>query len=253
LLAWGGTAVVIGVIAAIVVIVGVNESGAEPANAAIDCTVSDSGGATALTVKGKVTEKEADEGCDGIAGKLSGGGRYWRVGLPPVPEDNPELVCAFHAPEGRIGTAIVETDPGSFSGSATAICGQFAHEGWTQFIQGGVIGPWQHEYQAQQEAEEAAEQVEQEVFEDEQLELEEVEEAVHACEERAELREEAEIEAIQVETEGLVAAAASESEEFRLEEEGWEAEEQAWAEGEEADTRCQENGGAEAEGGTEFR
>jgi hypothetical protein len=251
---WGATAAVVGVIAAVVVIVALDGSEAEPASVFLECTVSDSDAATVLTPEGMVTEKEAEEGCNGIAAELSDEGRYWRVGLPPTPSSYPELVCGLNAPEGQNGTAMVEVDSESFTSSATAICGELAHEGWTQFTHGGVVGPWQHEYQIEEEAEEEAERLEQRLLEEEQLELEEVEEAVFACEERVEAEEEAELEALQRGTEEQVAAAESESEEFRLEEEGWEAEEEVWAWSEEAAAECQENSGsAEAEGGTEYR
>ena len=247
MIAWGVTAAVTGLIAAVVVIVVVNGTGREPATVFLDCSLSDSDSATVLTLRGKVTEKEANDGCDGIAAQLSGEGRYWRIGLPPVPDNYPEIVCGLDAPEGKSGTAMVEVDPESFSSSATAICGQFVHEGWTQFTQGGVVGPWQHEYQVEQEAIEEAERIEQALREEEQLEQEEVEEAIFACEERIEAKEEAEIEAIQRETEERVGVAGSEEEEFQIEEEGWEAEERAWERGEEADTRCRESEGATVE------
>lgn len=238
--AWGATAVVVGIIVAVVVIVAVGGAEDEPANVSIDCSVSDSDGATVLTIRGKVTQKEADEGCNAVTGDLSGEGRYWRVGLPQSPGEYPEVVCAFNAPEGEQGTVLVEADPESFSTSATAICGEFAHEGWTQFAQGGVMGPWQRQYQDELEAQEEAERVEGEIREEEQLEWERREEAVFRCEERAEANEEAELEAIERETEERMAEAGSEAEEFRLEEEGWEAEEQAWERGEAAYAECPE-------------
>jgi len=243
--AWGITAIVAGLIVAAVVIVAVSGPKDEPADIPLACTVSDSDGGTVLTVRGKVTQKEADEGCDGIAAGLSGEGRFWRVGLAQSPADYPEVVCGFNAPEGQQGTAIVETDPELIATSATAICGEFAHEGWTQFTQGGVMGPWQRQYQEELEAQEEAEQFEQELREEELLELEEEEQAVFECEERVEAREEAELNAIEAETRERIAEAASEAEEFQLEEEGWEAEEGAWELGEEREAMCQESGGAD--------
>jgi len=247
--AWGATAAVVGVAVAVAVIVTVNETGDEPANIPLSCSVSDSDGSTVLSTRGKVTQQEADEGCDAVAARLSGEGRYWRVGLLQTPEEYPELVCALDAPEGRQGTVMVEADPGSFTSSATAMCGELAHEGWTQFTQGGVMGPWQRQYQGEQEAREAAELLEQEIREEEELEWEEEEQAVLACEERVEAREEAELEAVEQETEARIAEAGSEFEEFRLEEEGWEEEERIWEQGEEDALRCEESGGAEGASG----
>jgi hypothetical protein len=245
LVAWGATAIAAGLIAAAAVIVAVGGSEDEPADIPLACTVSDSDGGTVLTVRGTVTQKEADEGCDGIAATLSGEGRFWRVGLAQSPGEYPEVVCGFNAPEGRQGTVIVEADPESFTTSATTLCGEFAHEGWTQFTQGGVMGPWQQQYEEEMEAREEAEQFEQEIREEELLELEEEEQAVFECEERVEAREEVELEAIQAETRERIAEALSEAEEFQLEEESWEAEERTWELGEEREAMCQESGGAD--------
>lgn len=250
--AWSGTAALVGVIVAVVAIIAISDQ-KEPANTAIKCAVSDSYGSVAMELHGKVTQKEADAGCDGVAAKLSGEGRYWRVGLPEPPSTSPEVVCAFNAPAGENGTVLIEANPESLTSVATALCGQFAHEGWTQQTQGGVMGEWQAEYNAAVEAEEEAEAVERELLEEERVEREEREHAVYRCEEQATAKEEAEVEAIQQETEERVATTGSESEEFRLEEEGWKAEERAWARGEEADARCQESEGAKVEGDTEFR
>ena len=252
MIAWGVTAVAAGLVAAAAVILAVGGSEDEPADIQLACTVSDSDGGTVLTVRGKVTQKEADEGCDGIAATLSGEGRFWRVGLAQSPDEYPEVVCGFNAPEGKQGTAIVEADPESLATSATAICGEFAHEGWTQFTQGGVMGPWQRQYQEEREAQEETEQFEQEIREEEVLEWEEEEQAVLACEERVEAREEAELESVARETEERIVEAGDEFEEFRLEEEGWAAEERVWEAGEEGALQCEEGGGAE--GGTgEYR
>src|SRR6476469_10984872 len=110
--AWRGTAALAGVVIAVIVILAVS-GGSEPANVAFNCSVADSDGSTVLTVRGKVTQTEADEGCDGLAAKLSGEGRYWRVGLPEPPQTSPEIVCGFNAPKGEQGTAIVEVNPES--------------------------------------------------------------------------------------------------------------------------------------------
>jgi hypothetical protein len=49
--AWSGTAVLAGVVIAVIVIFAVS-GGSEPANVALNCSVSDSDGSTALTVRG---------------------------------------------------------------------------------------------------------------------------------------------------------------------------------------------------------
>lgn len=244
-IAWGATAATAGLLVAVVVIIAVGGSDDEPADIPLACTVSDSDGGTVLTVRGKVTQKEAEEGCDGIAAGLSGEGRFWRVGLAQSPDEYPEVVCGFNAPEGEQGTVIVEADPESFATSATTLCGEIAHEGWTQFTQGGVMGPWQRQYQEELEAQEETELFEQEIREEELLELEEEEQAVFECEERVEAKEESELEAIEAETRERIAEAVSEAEEFQLEEEGWEAEEWAWEAGEEGEEMCRESGGAD--------
>jgi hypothetical protein len=246
--AWSGTAVLAGIVIAVIVILAVS-GGSEPANVALNCSVSDSDGSTVLTVRGKVTQKEADEGCDGLAAKLSGEGRYWRVGLPEPPQTSPEIVCGFDAPEDEQGTAMVEVNPESLASEATTICGQLAHEGWTQFTQGGVMGPWQHEYSVALEAEEEAEAAERELAEAEAVEREERERAIYACDERAEAKEEAEIKAIEAETQERIKASSRAWEvELEIEEEGWAKEEEVQSRREAAEERCEGS-----EGGTEYR
>jgi hypothetical protein len=212
-IAWGSTAVVVGVVIAAVVIVA-GSGGSEPANVSIKCSVSDSDGSTALSLQGKVTKKESKEGCDQLAAKLSGPNSYWRVGLPEPPSTYPEIVCGLNAPKGEQGTAIVEVAPESVSSVGTRICGTLAHEGWTQFTHGGVEGPWQVETSEAKEFEEetlAAEEAVQEkeaqeaaeVRQAEQAELEEEEAAYYACETDAREKLDAEREAIQAEYEPL--------------------------------------------------
>lgn len=234
-LAWGGTAVVAGVVLAVVVIVLVGRA-AEPANVAINCSVYDSDGSVRLTLRGKVTQKEAESGCDGIAAKLSGEGRYWRVGTPALPENEPRLACTLDAPAGEgFGVAIVEDNPQSFSGLGTSLCGELAHDGWTQAE--ALTGPWQHEYDIALQAEEAVETEEQEIREEEQAELERREQVIYRCEEKAQAAEEVQLEAIESETEARMEG-ASESREYEIEDEGWAKEEEAWERGEAAIEAC---------------
>ncbi|HVO55632.1 MAG TPA: hypothetical protein VMT37_14565 [Solirubrobacterales bacterium] len=250
--AWGGTAALAGVVVAVIVILTVS-GGSEPANVALNCSVSDSDGSTVLTVGGKVTQKEAEEGCDGLAAKLSGEGRYWRVGLPEPPSTSPEIVCGFNAPKGEQGTAMVEVNPESLANTATTICGQLAHEGWTQFTQGGVMGPWQREYSVALEAEEEAEAAEARIREEEQLEAEAVEDAIVHCEQQAEAIEKEEISAIEQAIKQRVSEAPSEERGWEIEEEGWAEEEDVWRRTEGRDERCREAEGSEEPGGTEYR
>lgn len=151
MIAWGATTAVVGVVVAVVVIFAVRGD-SEPANVGIKCSVSNSNGTVVLTINGRVTKKEAEDGCNELAGKLSGGGSYWRIGLPPVPSSFPEIMCGLNAPAGESGSAVVEFNAEGSSYEATAICGNLAHKGWTQFTQGGVMGPWQHAYNVEQEA-----------------------------------------------------------------------------------------------------
>jgi len=249
--AWGCTAALAGVVIAVIVILA--SGGSEPANVALRCSVSDSDDNTVLTVRGKVTQKEADEGCDGLAAKLSGEGRYWRVGLPEPPNTSPEIACGFNAPEGEQGTAMVEANPESLKTVATAICGQFAHEGWTQFTQGGVMGPWQHEYSVALEAEEEAEAAEAKIREEEQLGAEAVEDAISRCEQKAEAVEKEEISAIQQSIKQRVSETPNEERGWEIEEEGWAEEEDVWSKTEGRDERCRETEGEAEASGTEYR
>lgn len=222
-----------GVIVAVVVIVLVGRD--EPADIAIDCSVYDSDGSVRLTLRGKVTQEEADGGCDGIAAELSGEGRYWRIGTPPLPDDEPRLICALDAPAEKSGRAIVEDDPESFASFGTNLCGAFAHEGWTQAE--AASGPWQREYALARQAEEDVEVEEQEIREEEAEKREKREQAIYRCEEKARAAEEAELEAIEHETEERVNA-APDSHEYEIEEEGWAREEEAWERGEKAIEAC---------------
>lgn len=250
--AWVSTAALAGVVIAVIVIFAVS-GGSEPANVAFNCSISDSDGSTVLTVRGKVTQKEAEEGCDGLAAKLSGEGRYWRVGLPEPPQTSPEIVCGFNAPKGEQGTAMVEVDPESLTNPATTICGQLAHEGWTQFTQGGVMGPWQHEYSAALEAEEEAEAAEAKIREEEQLEAEAVEDAIVRCEQQAEAVEKEEISTIEQAIRQRVSEAPNEERGWEIEEEGWAEEEDVWSRTEGREERCRETEGEAEVGGTEYR
>jgi hypothetical protein len=204
-------------------------------------------------MRGKVTEKEAAEGCDGLAAKLSGEGRYWRVGLPEPPQTSPEVVCGFNAPQGEQGTAMVEANPESIRTVATTVCGQFAHEGWTQFTQGGVMGPWQHEYSVALEGEEEAEAAEARIREEEQLEAEAIEDAIVRCEQKAEAVEKEEISAIEQTIKQRVSGAPSEERGWEIEEEGWAEEEDVWRRTEARDERCRETEGRAEAGETEYR
>ncbi len=251
-IAWGATAAVVGVVVAVVVILAVSGS-SEPANVAIKCSVSNSNGSVVFSIKGRVTKKEAEDGCDELAGKLSGGGSYWRVGLPPVPNSDPEIMCGLNSPAGEAGSATVEYDTEGSSYEATTICGNLAHKGWTQFTQGGVMGPWQHAYNVEQEATEEAEAAEAEIAEEEQLEAEAVEDAIVGCEQQAEAVEEEEVAAIREAMKQRRSEAPDEESAFTIEEESWAEEEKAWGRSEGRDERCRETGGEAEVGATEYR
>jgi hypothetical protein len=240
LLAWGGTAALAAAVAAIAVIVVVSER-SEPANVAFDCSVSDSDGSAVITVRGNVTRREAEEGCDAFAGELSG------------PLVSPETLCGFNAPPGEQGTAIVEVDPESVTTVATTICGELAHEGWTQFTEDGVSGPWQQEYNVVLEAEEEAEAAEAKIREEEQLEAEAVEHAIIDCEQQAEAVEREEISAIQQAIKQQVFEAPNEERGWLIEEEGWAEEEDVWNRAEGRAERCLETEGRAGVGETEYR
>jgi hypothetical protein len=251
-IAWGATAAVVGIVIAVVVILVVSGS-SEPANVGIKCSVSNSNGTVVLTIKGRVTKKEAEDGCDELAGKLSGGGSYWRIGLPPVPTSFPEIMCGLNAPAGDSGSAVVEFNTEGSSYEATAICGNLAHKGWTQFTQGGVMGPWQAAYSVEQEATEEAEAAEAEIAEEEQLEAEAVEDAIVHCEQQAEAVEKEEIASIQQAMKQRRSEAPNEESAFTIEEESWAEEEEVWSRTEGRDERCRETEGKVGVKAVEYR
>jgi hypothetical protein len=212
--AWGATAVAAGVVVAVIVIAAVGGSG-EPANVAIKCTAYQSDDSVSLTFVGKVTQKEADEGCGSVAQQLSSVNSYWRTGTPPLPESEPELTCALEAPaeEKVSGVVYIESNPESFSGVGTHLCGLFAHGGWTETLAptGSV---WIHAWRAEQQrvqAVEEEERAEQEAVEEQQAqeteerqaEEDREQEAWTACETDAQEKLEEEREAIQAEYEPL--------------------------------------------------
>jgi hypothetical protein len=235
--AWGALVGVVGAIALGAILI-VRGDAVEPADVPVSCSVYDSDGGVRLTVEGEVTQSEAEHGCNELAARLSGDYSYWKLGAPPLPESEPSLVCALLSPEGNGTTAMVEEDPATFASTATSICGRLAHAGWIQ-DEAGAPGPWQREFASAVAAQEAIELEEQEVREAEAAEREATEAAIAACVERAEAAEEAELEEIERQVEAEVAAAATESEEYRIEEEGWEREEDAWEDGEAAIERCE--------------
>jgi hypothetical protein len=142
-IAWGATAALAGAIAVAVVIVAVG-GGSGPTGVPIKCSVYASDGSVRLTLRSEVARGKAERGCDGLAAKLSGQGRHWRVGTPPLPKREPRLVCALDAPAGESGAAVVEDNPESPSSVGTSLCGEFLRDGWTQAE--AQVGQWQREY-----------------------------------------------------------------------------------------------------------
>lgn len=222
--------------AAAVSILVLRGAASDPADVPFNCAVHDSDASVQFALEGLVTAAEAEGGCEEIAARFSGSASYWKVGISPLPTDEPRQVCALISPDGA-ATATVEENPDSFATSATSICGRLAHAGWTQ-DESAAAGPWQREFAAAVAAQEAIELEEQEAREAEAAEREREEAVVEACGERAEAQETAELEAIERETEARLDAAASESEEYRIEEEGWSREEDAWERGEAAFEAC---------------
>lgn len=258
--AWSGTAVLAGVVIAVVVILAVGDP-SEPANVAIKCTVYDSDAGVSFTFAGKVTEKESKGSCVSLAQQFSSANSYWRTGTPPLPESEPELVCALEVPaeERQSGTAYIESNPESFGGIGTRICGALVHAGWTETAAptGSV---WAHAWRAEQRRIVAAEEQEQAEREVEAAEREEQEQSINECDERAWAKEEAQVEAIEAETEERIKSSPRAWEvELEIEEEGWEKEEEAQSRREAAEERCEsvgeeaEPGVVEPEGGTEYR
>lgn len=232
----GAVAALSGIVIAVGVVVFVDEE--KPATVPISCSVYDSDESVRLSVEGMVEEEKAKSGCQALAAELSGSSSYWIVGTPGLPEEEPRLVCAQLGPEDESGRIIVEENPEMFASAATGICGRLAHAGWTQ-DESVERGPWQQEFVTEALAREAIEREEQEQREIEVAAIEEEEEAIFACQERAEAAEEAELEGIERETEERLEK-ATESEEFNIEEESWAEEEAAWERGEAAFEVCEE-------------
>ncbi len=233
-----GSAIAALVGAAIAVAVVSFIDGDESAKVPLNCSVYDFDESVRLTVVGTVDEEEAEGGCQTFASELSDSSSYWIVGKPPPPESEPHLICAQLGPEGEGGRVIVEENPEAFTSTAIGICGRLAHAGWTQDAS-IELGPWQRDYARAVMAQESIEAEEQEQREAEAAVIEVEEEAIYACQEKAEAAEAAELEAIERVTEERIEA-APESDEFRIEEEGWAEEEEAWESGEAAFEACEE-------------
>jgi hypothetical protein len=241
-------AVAVGVIAAVVVIVVVGVA-SEPKDTPISCTVYEQSSTLRLTIHGLVTKKEAEQGCGQSTKGLSSAVAFFVVGTPPIPEEEPRKICALTSPD-QPTTLIVEEVPGVLS-RGERICGALAGEGWSQAVGAPEIGPGQREYIDAIEAEEAIEAEQRRETEIEEGEREEREQAIYACEEKAEVTEEAELEAIERETEERVTG-VPESREYEIEEEGYEREEEAYERGLEAAEACESEAEAET-GETEYR
>lgn len=246
--AWGLSAVAVGTISAAVAIVVVGGPG-EPKDTPITCTVYEQSSTLRMTFKGLVTEKEAAQGCGQSTEGLSSAAAFFIVGTPPIPEEEPQMICALTSPDEPV-TTIVEEVPGTLS-RGERICGALAGEGWSQALDAPELGPGQLEYIEAAEADEALEAEQQLEIEIEEGEREEREEAIYACEERAEAAEEAELEEIERETEEQIAG-ASEAQEYEIEEGAYEREEEAYERASEAAEACA--GEVEGEAGeTEYR
>jgi hypothetical protein len=248
IVAWGLVAIGIGLIAAVVVIAAVHGT-SEPKDTPITCTVYEQSSTLRLTIHSMVTKKEAEQGCGHSTKGLSSAATFFVVGTPPIPEEEPQEICALTSPD-QPTTMIIEEVPGVLS-KGERICGALAGEGWSQAIGAPEIGPGQREYIEAVEAEEAIEAEQRRETEIEEGEREEREQAIYACEEKAEATEERELEAIERETEERVAA-APESQEYEIEEEGYEREEEAYERELEAAEACEREAEAEA-GETEYR
>lgn len=179
--AWGLVAVAVGIGAAAVVIVVVGGA-AEPKDTPISCTVYEQSSTLRLTIHGKVTKKEAKQGCGQSTKGLSSAATFFVVGTPPIPEEEPQEICALTSPD-QPATMIVEEVPGVLS-KGERICGALAGEGWSQAVGAPEIGPGQREYIEAVEAEEVVEAEQRRETEIEEGEREEREQAIYACEER---------------------------------------------------------------------
>jgi hypothetical protein len=238
-IAWGGTAVLVGLIAAVVVIVAVSVS--ESKNVPLNCTLYEHSSTLRLSFDGVVTEKEASGGCATTAKELSSAASYWVVGVPAIPEDEPREICALANPD-ETGTVVVEEVP-SYVGHGEAVCGSLTGAGWTQSSTASEVGPGQREFIRNQHIEERQQEVaeieEAEIREQEEVEQEKRNRVIEGCEEEAEAVEAEEIEQIEAETNERAAGAANEFKEYEIEEEGYEAEEEAYEREFEAVEACE--------------
>jgi len=239
LAAWVGTAIVAGLaVGAAVGFSIVKES--EPRDTLLDCTLYENDSTLRLTVRGRVTAKDAEAGCGTSTEGLSSASSYWIAGIPPLPEEEPQLICALGSPEEPV-TILVEEVP-SFASQGERACGTLAGDGWVPPPDAPEIGPGQREYLEAVRQREAVELEEQESREREYAEEEMRNEAVFRCENRAHAAEESELEAIERETRER-ARGVSGSDEYAIEEEGWKREEEAWRRGEKAVENCEAAGG----------
>lgn len=236
-LAWGGTAAIVAVVCAGIVALVIRD-GEEAATVAMKCSVYEPDQGVRVSFNGRVTEKDAEAGCVPLAQRWSSASLYWRVGTPSMPEQEPSFACAFEpAGDDEGGIIFVETLPDSFSSLGTRICGLFAQDGWVE-ADAPTGGPWIHEWRDEQNRQAQVEAEDQEIRDAEQAEREAQREAVWACEERADAREEEQIASIEAETEARIRE-APESQEYEIEEEGWAKEEEVWEQTEAAKERCE--------------
>lgn len=239
--AWSLTAVIAGCLAAAVVLLAVDAD--EPRDAALTCTVYENDSTLRLTVRSQVTAKEAAAGCGTSTEGLSSASSYWIAGTPPLPEDEPQLVCALGSPD-EPATILIEEVPG-YLDRGERICGSLAGEGWTPAIDAPKAGPGQREYLAAQRVQEAVEVEEAEERERERaIEERRARQRAHEiarCEAEAHEREEAELSTIEDETRQQ-ARGAPEERAYEIEEEGWEREEEVWDRAAEALEGCEAEG-----------
>lgn len=239
--AWSLTAIIAGCVAAAVVLLLVDTAG--PRDTALSCTAYENASTLRLTIRSQVTAAEAAAGCGTSTEGLSSAASYWVVGTPPLPEEEPRMICALSSPDEPT-TVLIEEVPG-FRSHGERICGSLAGEGWTADADAPDVGPGQREYlaaKADQVRDEAAEAAirEQERATEERRERRR-ERSLAQCEDEVRKREAAELQGVEDETRQR-AQGAPEERAFEIEEEGWEREEEVW------DRSAEELEACEAEG-----
>lgn len=242
---WGVTVALIAVIFTLAfVLIGARP---EPDDVALNCTVHERNGTLRLTISGKVTQKDADSGCAGVAARLSGQEIFWVVGKPPMSKVGSQVICAPKSPDANL-KIVIEDVPSGFAGRGETICSTLMHAGWNQAANLATLGNGLGKYNVARTAKEArqhkAEIREQRYREREAAGQQKLGRTINRCVERAEAQEQTAFQRIERETEKRVRSEANRNDAAAREHE---AQERAYA----AEEACERKAGFRA-GETEY-